>query len=335
MQLADLKLKLFGTSTAIIGIFLSITNIFLFTIIFTLPDGGGRLPGVTSFLFVAVLTALLIRALYSCTHQHDEFDTLTKKLVTAQLRLDKVEAHKVELITSLPEEYRTPVQVIRGYASMIIDGTFGPISTEVKEYANRILSSSEDMSAVIEHLITQHGIGNDGGAHSSKTENVTQNVPKNIIEKLKTRALWTLIILALLSILYQIFLAPSVFYVFSETVVAIVIIFIGLFLTNEMKYEPESNTTMVNLIADFDLVSKRLAFIEKEKFEFLSSLSTGLRTPLNGIMDDAHALANGSFDELPLEAREAIDKIIESGERLATTITETVESLTTKNPINQ
>lgn len=335
MQLTDFNLKLFGTKTAIIGTVLGVSNIFLFLIIFILRGKGGGLLGAISFLSVAGLSILLGKALYKCTHQHEEFDTLTKKLVTAQLHLDKVEAHKVELIQSLPDKYRTPVQVIRGYASMIIDGTLGSIAAEPKEYMSRILRASEDMSAIIEHLITQHGISNDAEHILNKTEGVGQGFSKNYSEKIKTVVLWILIVVAFLSLMYQVFLAPSVLYILGETIVAIVAVFTSLFLVNEMKHEPESDTTMVNLAADFDLVSKRLAFIEKEKFEFLSSLSTGLRTPLNGIMNDAHSLTQEPFNELSLETKEAIDKIIESGERLITTITETVESLTTKDPVNQ
>lgn len=335
MQLADFKLKPFGAKTAILGIVLSASNIFLFLVIFVLRGEGGRALGIVSFLYTAGLTALLINALYKNTHQHEDFDTITKKLVTAQLRLDKVEAHKVELIVSLPEKYRTPVQVIRGYASMLIEGTLGTMGAEPKEFIGRILRSSEGMAAIIEHLITEHGIGKSAEHLFDKTESVATGLPKNSIEKLKNGALLILILLAILSVLYQIFLAPTAGYVFAEMSVAIVVVLTSFFLINEMNHEPESGTTMVNLTADFDLVSKRLAFIEKEKFEFLSSLSTGLQVPLKGIMDDAHSLEQGYFEDLSLEAKEAVGKIIESGERLAATITETIESLTTKNPVDQ
>jgi len=68
-------------------------------------------------------------------------------------KIKEVDKMKDEFISIASHELRTPVTGIRGFTSMIIDGTFGKVNDKVLESAKMILRAAERLGALVEDLL--------------------------------------------------------------------------------------------------------------------------------------------------------------------------------------
>jgi PAS domain S-box-containing protein len=60
---------------------------------------------------------------------------------------------KSEFLTTMSHELRTPLNAIGGYAELLSLGVVGPITTEMKEYIDRILNSQKHLLRIINDLL--------------------------------------------------------------------------------------------------------------------------------------------------------------------------------------
>ncbi|MBI6546427.1 MAG: HAMP domain-containing histidine kinase [Cyanobacteria bacterium NC_groundwater_1444_Ag_S-0.65um_54_12] len=77
--------------------------------------------------------------------------------------------------------------------------------------------------------------------------------------------------------------------------------------------------------AELAKASHELQILERAKREFLSVIGHELRTPLNLITGYASMLADGVFGELTAEQREALEQVIDGGDRLLALINDLLD----------
>jgi len=68
-------------------------------------------------------------------------------------KIKEIDRMKDEFISVASHELRTPVTAIRGYASMIGDGSMGRVNDEIKKGAGLILSSADRLSVLVTDLL--------------------------------------------------------------------------------------------------------------------------------------------------------------------------------------
>ena len=120
----------------------------------------------------------------------------------------------------------------------------------------------------------------------------------------------------------ELFLATSIIDLVIKTGITLLIIFSSSFLVGSVRREMQSKDKITRLVHDLGIMAKQLKFLDKKKSEFLSVASHHLRDPLTAIRGYASMLDEGSFGELPIGAREAVDKIFESSKRLITMVSD-------------
>lgn len=72
---------------------------------------------------------------------------------TLYRKIKEVDAMKDEFISIASHELRTPITAMRGYVSMVIDGSFGQISDKVRDGMNRIMQSTKRLGDLVEDLL--------------------------------------------------------------------------------------------------------------------------------------------------------------------------------------
>jgi signal transduction histidine kinase len=68
-------------------------------------------------------------------------------------KIKEVDAMKDEFISVASHELQAPVTSIRGYTSMILDGTFGELSDDIRTSAERIQQSADRLAVLVSDLL--------------------------------------------------------------------------------------------------------------------------------------------------------------------------------------
>ena len=88
------------------------------------------------FVFVVISGVLLIR-------------TILKQIEIVEM----AGREKSSFVTMSSHDLRSPVTAVKGYASMLLENSFGPIPERAREAANRIFLSAEHMIHLIDDFL--------------------------------------------------------------------------------------------------------------------------------------------------------------------------------------
>ncbi len=72
---------------------------------------------------------------------------------TLYRKIKELDQMKDEFISIASHELRTPITAIRGYTSMVIEGTFGQITPKIKQGLERIMTSTNRLGELVEELL--------------------------------------------------------------------------------------------------------------------------------------------------------------------------------------
>jgi signal transduction histidine kinase len=109
--------------------------------------------GVT-FVFVAIFSYFLIRGIIAEIESRERIERLAENLSAANKRLLELDVEKSDFVSIASHQLRTPLTVIKGYASMLLEGTFGVIEKPAhKEAIDKIYQASQRLVLMIEDFL--------------------------------------------------------------------------------------------------------------------------------------------------------------------------------------
>jgi signal transduction histidine kinase len=82
-----------------------------------------------------------------------EVEQATKELRVANTKLKRLDQAKSEFISIASHQLRTPLTVIKGYVSMVLEGSFGNLDAGKKEVLNKVYESNERLIQLVENLL--------------------------------------------------------------------------------------------------------------------------------------------------------------------------------------
>lgn len=114
----------------------------------------------TNFVLIAVSLFLvsvggyfLVKSVKKEIKQREEIEELAKKLERANERLKELDKMKSEFVSIASHQLRSPLTSIKGYASMLVEGSYGTIPERAKEILDKIVDSSRFMALSIEDYL--------------------------------------------------------------------------------------------------------------------------------------------------------------------------------------
>ncbi|MFM2339365.1 MAG: hypothetical protein RLZZ360_1 [Candidatus Parcubacteria bacterium] len=143
------KLKILATEALMIGMLLLLISLFFVRTI----ENSRVIAGITLLLFI-VLGSLLIKSVRKEVHQRQEISKLAKGLERANARLRELDKQKSEFVSIASHQLRSPLAAIRGYASMVVEGSFGKVEEKMIEPLTRIADSAKMMSESVEDFLS-------------------------------------------------------------------------------------------------------------------------------------------------------------------------------------
>ena len=127
--------------------------IFLLVRFLTADTLRSRLVDGTLLTLVIFFGILLIRSVLQEVHAREEIQRLSEGLRNANRELKKLDRLKSEFLSLATHQLRTPLSIVKGYISMVQEGTFGDVSERVREALRRVYLSNERLINLVNDFL--------------------------------------------------------------------------------------------------------------------------------------------------------------------------------------
>lgn len=104
-------------------------------------------------ILMAVASVFLVRSVRRETEAKNEVERLLKDLAATNRELQILDQRKSEFLSVASHHLRDPLTAITGYASMLLEGTFGPLSANLRDAVQRIYESSRRLVIIINDFL--------------------------------------------------------------------------------------------------------------------------------------------------------------------------------------
>lgn len=147
------KYQLFNTKVIATEALVGIIWIILFAKIFV--DRSIAEKALDSFILalVVVFGVFLIRSVRREVEQREKLEVLSSELAQANERLEELDRLKSEFISMAGHQLRAPLTVIKGYTSLILEGTVGGATGKIKEVLEKVMFSAEQLIKLVSGLL--------------------------------------------------------------------------------------------------------------------------------------------------------------------------------------
>ncbi len=153
MTYAILRHQLFGIKVFATGLLTGVILLVLLFQIFFSQTPSELVLRSLFFIIVSIFGILLIRSVLQEVRSREEIERLAKNLEEANEELKKLDAAKSEFISLAGHQLRAPMTAIKGYASMLIEGSFGKVAERSLEALERIFTSTEILTKLTSELL--------------------------------------------------------------------------------------------------------------------------------------------------------------------------------------
>ncbi len=107
---------------------------------------------------VAVFGFLIVKGIYKEVRIREQVAYLAEKVAVANERLEEMEQQKTEFVSIASHQLRTPLTAIKGYTSMLLEGSFGTLGDGAKNAARKMYNASQRLVRLVEDLLTMSRI---------------------------------------------------------------------------------------------------------------------------------------------------------------------------------
>ncbi|MST04161.1 MAG: sensor histidine kinase [Candidatus Pacebacteria bacterium] len=147
--------------------------IILFSKALTSESASARIIDVFVLAVTIIFGILLIKSVRKEVEQREKLQELTVKLEATNVKLVSLDKLKTEFLSFASHQVKTPMIVVKGFAQLIYDGTYGKVSPQVKETSWKIKQSADKMIVLVNNILDLSKI--EEGKMSFKFEDVDIN----------------------------------------------------------------------------------------------------------------------------------------------------------------
>ncbi len=134
------------------------------------------------FILVIFFGILLIRGVLKEVRTREEMEHLARKLKSANLRLKRLDEAKSEFISIASHQLRAPLTSIKGYSSMLLEGSFGKLPEETRVPLKRIFDSSLRLVGLVGDFLNLSRIERGKMEYNFKKTNLRKLVSDTVEE---------------------------------------------------------------------------------------------------------------------------------------------------------
>lgn len=105
------------------------------------------------FALVLGLGILLIRSVLKEVEQREQLQVLNVKLNKANTELESLSRFKTQLLSLASHQVKSPLAAIKGFATLLIEGSYGVVGDKVKETLGKIKRASDNLINLVNTLL--------------------------------------------------------------------------------------------------------------------------------------------------------------------------------------
>lgn len=187
VQYKAFDIKLLGAQALVVALVVLVGSQFFFIKTAT----NMILTGITLLLLVG-FGWFLIRSVKLEVKRKEELQIMSDRLTRANDQLRKLDNAKSEFISIASHQLRTPLAAIKGFLSLLLEGSYGKISPEHKEVMNKIYISNERLITLVEDMLNLSRIESGRMEYEFKKvklEDVCSEIYDTFVLKAKDRKL--------------------------------------------------------------------------------------------------------------------------------------------------
>jgi len=142
-------------------------------------DIGTLILRLSTFVLILIFSLLLIRSVQKEVEQREKLEALTK-------RLEELDRTKSEFVSIASHQLRTPLTAMKGYISMILEGSYGIPGTKQKKPLESIFESNERLIRLVNDLLNVSRI-ESGKIEMKWEQGRVEEIIKSVIEELRIK----------------------------------------------------------------------------------------------------------------------------------------------------
>ncbi|QQR65167.1 HAMP domain-containing histidine kinase [Candidatus Kaiserbacteria bacterium] len=123
------------------------------SLIFVSESVFTQIVAIITLIFITIAGYFLIQSIQREAKQREQLEVLTEQLGKANDRLKILDKMKSEFVSIASHQLRSPLTSIRGYASMLAEGSYGKLPAKAEEAVQNIADSSMFMVRSVEDYL--------------------------------------------------------------------------------------------------------------------------------------------------------------------------------------
>lgn len=148
-----LKFKFFDLKVVAAEVFVIILVLTLIVRLIADVEVPERILDSVLVLFSLIFGYSLIRSVLREVRIREEMQRLATELATANAELKRLDAAKSEFISIASHQLRAPLTVIKGYVSLLLEGTLGAVTERTRESMRKVMISAEQLVRLIGDML--------------------------------------------------------------------------------------------------------------------------------------------------------------------------------------
>ena len=105
------------------------------------------------FVVLVIFGVLIIRSVIKEINQREKIELLAADLQKANSRLTELDRQKSEFVSFATHQLRAPLTAMKGYASLILEGDMGKITSQTKDAVGRIFESTNTLTNIVDDYL--------------------------------------------------------------------------------------------------------------------------------------------------------------------------------------
>jgi signal transduction histidine kinase len=177
------NIKVIGTEILVTAIIILITSL-----LFVRTIENARVITIITAVATTLLGYMLIKGVKREIAQKEEIEILALSLKDANDKLKVLDKMKSEFVSIASHQLRSPLTSIRGYASMLSEGSYGKLTAKAQEVVDRIGDSAKYMALSVEDYLNVSRI-EAGNMKYEMSEFNLKEVAEKLVDEMRPVAL--------------------------------------------------------------------------------------------------------------------------------------------------